>query len=153
MMRIATLVAAGLMAGGLLLAPVRAHACEAHARAAAEAKTTEAATAGAKKAEAATADAKKADATPDANEAGAVDSTPKASPARGEVERPLDALDSLVAGKCNCGSKADCTCKKGSCSCSKCQKSRHQVMDALRGRPAELKLQEARYDASAGIFI
>lgn len=128
MMRIATMVAAGLMAGGLLLAPGSAHACEAHARAAAEAK----------KAEAAKADETKAE-------------TP--SNARGEVERPLDALDSLIAGKCNCGSKADCTCKKGSCSCSKCQKSRHQVMDALRGRPAELKLQEARYDASAGIFI
>ena len=38
-----------------------------------------------------------------------MDATP--SPARGEVERPLDALDSLIAGKCDCGSKADCTCK------------------------------------------
>lgn len=135
MTRIATMVAAGLMAGGLLLAPGPAHACEAHARAAAEAKKTEAAKADAKK----------------APEAGAAD--PKAAPARGEVERPLDALDSLIAGKCQCGSKADCTCKKGSCNCSKCQKPKHQVMDALRGRPAELKLDEARYDASAGIFI
>lgn len=117
MMRIATLVAAGLMAGGLLLAPGSAQACEAHARAAAE--------------------------------AGAKDS----KDARGSVERPLDALDSLIAGKCQCGSKADCTCKKGSCDCSRCQKPKRQVMDALRGRPAELKLQEARYDASAGIFI
>ncbi|MCY1015294.1 metallothionein [Pyxidicoccus sp. MSG2] len=145
MTRIATLVAAGLMAGGLLLAPGSAHACEAHARAAAEAKKAEAAKADAKKADASQSDAKKAD------EAGAVDAKP--SPARGEVERPLDALDSLIAGKCDCGSKADCTCKKGSCNCAKCQKPRHQVMDALRGRPAELKLQEARYDASAGIFI
>ena len=145
MTRIATMVAAGLMAGGLLLAPGPAHACEAHARAAAEAKKTEAAKADAKQADAATPDAKKAP------EAGAADA--KAAPARGEVERPLDALDSLIAGKCQCGSKADCTCKKGSCNCSKCQKPKHQVMDALRGRPAELKLEEARYDASAGIFI
>lgn len=142
MMRIATLVAAGLMAGGLLLAPGSAQACEAHARAA-EAKKAEA-----KKAEAGKTDAKPADAVK-ADEAGAAGS----KDVRGAVERPLDALDSLIAGKCQCGSKADCTCKKGSCDCSKCQKPKRQVMDALRGRPAELKLQEARYDASAGIFI
>jgi hypothetical protein len=145
MMRIATLVAAGLMAGGLLLAPGSAHACEAHARAAAEAKQAEA-----KKAEAPQAAPGKADAKP-ADAAKATDAAAK--DARGEVERPLDALDSLIAGKCQCGSKADCTCKKGSCDCSKCQKPKRQVMDALRGRPAELKLEEARYDASAGIFI
>ena len=143
MTRIATLVAAGLMAGGLLLAPGSAQACEAHARAAAEAKKAEAS-----QAEPGKTDAKPTD-TVKANQAGAVD----AKGARGEVERPLDALDSLIAGKCQCGSKADCTCKKGSCDCSKCQKPKRQVMDALRGRPAELKLQEARYDASAGIFI
>ncbi|MBZ4417015.1 metallothionein [Myxococcus sp. RHSTA-1-4] len=123
MTRIATMVAAGLMAGGLLLAPGAAHACEAHARAAAESQKAE----------------------PEAADS-------KASQ-RGEVERPLDALDSLIAGKCQCGSKADCTCKKGSCDCAKCKKPKRQVMDALRGRPAELKLEEARYDASAGIFI
>ncbi|NMO20793.1 metallothionein [Pyxidicoccus fallax] len=136
MTRIATMVAAGLMAGGLLLAPGAAHACEAHARAAAEAPK---------------ADAKKAEpSTKDADKAPRAD--PKASQ-RGEVERPLDALDSLMAGKCQCGSKADCTCKKGSCDCSKCRKSHREVMETLRGRPAELKLEEARYDASAGIFI
>ncbi len=75
------------------------------------------------------------------------------APATGDVERPLDALDSLLSAKCQCGSKADCTCKKGSCECSKCKKPKRQVMDALRGRPAELKLDEARYDASAGVFI
>ncbi|MFP2913200.1 metallothionein [Pyxidicoccus sp. 3LFB2] len=148
MTRIATLVAAGLMAGGLLWVPGPAHACEAHARAAAEAKKAEAKQTDSKQAEPAKADAKPADGAK-AGEAGTVD--PKG--ARGEVERPLDALDSLIAGKCQCGSKADCTCKKGSCDCSKCQKPKRQVMDALRGRPAELKLQEARYDASAGIFI
>jgi hypothetical protein len=148
MMRIATLVAAGLMAGGVLLAPGSAQACEAHARAAAEAKKAEAKKAGAKKPEAGKAEAKPTDAVK-ADEAGAAD--PKG--ARGEVVRPLDALDSLIAGKCQCGSKADCTCKKGSCDCSKCEKPKRQVMDALRGRPAELRLQDARYDASAGIFI
>lgn len=136
MTRIATMVAAGLMAGGLLLAPGAARACEAHARAAGAAK--------ADKAEA------RPSGTRQAAEAGAADS--RASQ-RGEVERPLDALDALMAGKCQCGSKADCTCKKGACDCSRCKKPGRQVMDALRGRPAELKLEEARYDASAGIFI
>ncbi|AEI66035.1 hypothetical protein [Corallococcus macrosporus] len=78
---------------------------------------------------------------------------PEAGPSTGDVERPLDVLDSLMAAKCQCGSKADCTCKKGSCECRKCKKPRRQVMDALRGQPAELKLDEARNDASAGVFI
>lgn len=148
MTRISTWVAAGLMAAGLVLAPGAAHACEAHARAAADAKKAQAAKAEATKADAKQPEAPKAEQKP---ADGAAD--PKASGARGEVERPLDALDSLMAGKCQCDSKADCTCKKGSCDCSKCRKPKRQVMDALRGRPAELKLDEARYDASAGIFI
>ncbi|ATB46955.1 metallothionein [Corallococcus macrosporus] len=78
---------------------------------------------------------------------------PEAGPSTGDVERPLDVLDSLMAAKCQCGSKADCTCKKGSCECRKCKKAKRQVMDALRGQPAELKLDEARNDASAGVFI
>jgi len=132
MTRNATMVAAGLLASGLLLlAPRAASACEAHAQAA-RAKSEEA--------------AKPAPEAAPAPE--------KARTTGGEVDRPLDALDSLMAAKCQCGSKADCTCKKGSCECSKCQKPKRQVMDALRGRPAELKLDEARrYDASAGIFI
>ncbi|HZI13878.1 MAG TPA: metallothionein [Myxococcus sp.] len=137
MTRITTWAVAGLMAAGLLLAPGAARACEAHAKP------------GASKAEA-KAEAKPAEAPAAEQKA---DEAGKPSGARGEVERPLDALDSLMAGKCQCGSKADCTCKKGSCECSKCHKPKRQVMDALRGRPAELKLDEARYDASAGIFI
>lgn len=129
MTRIATMVAAGLMTGGLLLAPGAARACEAHAR----------------PAEAPKAEAKPSDTSPAAGDSRASQ--------RVEGERPLDALDALMAGKCQCGSKADCTCKKGACDCAKCKKPGRQVMDALRGRPAELKLQEARYDASAGIFI
>jgi hypothetical protein len=139
MTRITTWAAAGLMAAGLLLAPGAASACEAHARAAAEAKKAQASKAEAKPAE--------------AQQQQGTDTAGTPSGARGEVERPLDALDSLMAGKCQCGSKADCTCKKGACECSKCHKPKRQVMDALRGRPAELKLDEARYDASAGIFI
>ncbi|MBJ6763252.1 metallothionein [Myxococcaceae bacterium JPH2] len=123
MTRIAAVLTAGLLAGGLLGAPSRADACEAHAKAAATA--TEPA-------------------------------SPEAKPAeKSEAARPLDAVDQLLSAKCSCGSKADCTCKKGACECSKC-KGRHptrQVMDALRGRTPEPKLQDARYDASAGIFI
>lgn len=135
MTRNATMMVAGLLAGGLLLlAPGSASACEAHAQAA---------------------KAKQVEAAPDTSaEATAAPEKAEARPARDEVERPLDALDSLMASKCQCGSKADCTCKKGSCECSKCQKPKRQVMDALRGQPAELKLDEARrHDASAGIFI
>jgi hypothetical protein len=128
MTRIATKVAAGLVLGGLMLVPAAGHACEAHAKAAAARSAPQ----------------------PHAQPA-----PEKKAPESEAPQRPLDELDQLMAAKCSCGSKADCTCKKGACQCSKCN-GRHeprQVMDALRGRPAELKLQEARYDATAGIFI
>ncbi len=70
------------------------------------------------------------------------------------AQEALQELDTLLAAKCQCGSAADCTCKKGACECAKCQKPKRQVMDALRGqKKAAPKLQDARYDASAGIFI
>jgi len=129
MTRNATRVVVGLLVGGLwVFAPGTARACEAHAQAARDSGA-----------------AKPQTASP-APDAKAVTPDPDVP------ERPLESLDSLIAGKCQCGSKADCTCKKGSCECSKC-KPKRQVMDALRGRPAELRLDEARYDASAGIFI
>lgn len=128
MTRNATMMVAALASGLLMLAPRAASACEAHAQAA-------------------RAKADKAQAPAPDNKAA------EARPATSEQERPLDALDSLMAAKCQCGSKADCTCKKGTCECARC-KPKRQVMDALRGQPAELKLDEARRtDASAGIFI
>lgn len=69
------------------------------------------------------------------------------------VESPLKELDSLMAAKCNCGNAADCTCKKGTCDCSKCKKPHRQVVDALRDQGDAPKVREARYDASAGVFI
>ncbi|RYZ34554.1 MAG: metallothionein [Myxococcaceae bacterium] len=123
MARSATWMTAGLLLGGLWLVPAPAHACEAHAKAKASAAKTPA---------------------------------PQASEAKSEeAPRPLEELDRMLTAKCSCGSKADCTCKRGKCECSKCS-GRHapgQVMDALRGRPATQELQEARYDASAGVFI
>ncbi|MCY1045355.1 metallothionein [Corallococcus sp. bb12-1] len=125
MARSATWMTAGLVLGGLWLVPAPARACEAHAKAkpASKAQTP---------------------APPQSSEA-----KPEAAP------RPLEELDRMLTAKCSCGSKADCTCKRGKCECSKCS-GRHapgQVMDALRGRPATQELQEARYDASAGVFI
>lgn len=77
------------------------------------------------------------------------DSAPQARPA----QRPLQEVDELLAAKCQCESKADCTCKKGQCECSKCKHGVRQVMDALREQTPALKLDNARYDASAGVFI
>ncbi|RKH41082.1 metallothionein [Corallococcus sicarius] len=113
-----TAMTAGLLLGGLCWVPATAHACEAHAKAAASTQAT-------------------------------------GTKAKESAPRPLEELDKVLAAKCSCGSKADCTCKRGKCECSKCS-GRHtpgQVTDALRGRPATQQLQEARYDASAGIFI
>ncbi|NNB88352.1 metallothionein [Corallococcus exiguus] len=130
MARSATLMTAGLLLGGLWLLPASAHACEAHAKAAAASKGTTPQTP-----------------APEAHKA------PEAK--TDDAPRPLEELDQLLTAKCSCGSKADCTCKRGKCECSKCS-GRHaprQVTDALRGRPATQELQEARNDASAGIFI
>ncbi|QAT86734.1 hypothetical protein EJ065_5199 [Corallococcus coralloides] len=131
MARSATLMTAGLLLGGLWLLPTSAHACEAHAKAAAASRMGT------------------APQTPAPETRGA----PEAK--QDDAPRPLEELDQLLTAKCSCGSKADCTCKRGKCECSKCS-GRHaprQVMDALRGRPATRELQEARNDASAGIFI
>jgi hypothetical protein len=85
------------------------------------------------------------------------DAAPTKAPeaAKDAGQRPLEELDQLLSAKCSCGSKADCTCKRGKCECSKCKgrTAPRQVMDALRGTPATLETQEARYDASAGVFI
>jgi hypothetical protein len=69
------------------------------------------------------------------------------------AESPLKEVDELLSAKCQCGSKADCTCKKGQCECAKCKKHHRQVMDALPAQTPALKLEDARYDASAGVFI
>ena len=69
------------------------------------------------------------------------------------AESPLKEVDELLSAKCQCGSKADCTCKKGQCECAKCNKPKRQVMDALHEQTPALKLEDARYDASAGVFI
>ncbi len=112
-----------VLAGSVLLAPEAAHACEAHAQAA----------------------AKKAEAKARTQEAAV-------APAPAD-KSALEELDAVMAAKCQCGSAADCTCKKGSCECAKCKKPRRQVVDELSTQEHTPKVQEARYDASAGIFI
>lgn len=121
MKRIGMTVAAVLAAGGFVLAPGSAHACD-----------------GAGHGHAARHEAPKKDG---------------ATKAEVKKDGPLDELDSLMAGRCQCGSAADCTCKKGSCECSKCKRVHRQVVDALTDQGAPAKVQDARYDASAGIFI
>lgn len=122
-MRMGMTLAAVLAAGGLLLVPESAHACAKHAQAARTAAPSKDA-------------AKKTEARKDA-----------------AVRSPLKELDAVMAAKCQCGSAADCTCKKGTCECAKCKRPRRQVVDALSDQAELPKVQEARYDASAGIFI
>ena len=65
-----------------------------------------------------------------------------------------DKADELHAAKCQCGSAADCTCKKGTCECARCKKPRREVVAPLKAEgqvPAQPK--KARLDASAGLFI
>jgi hypothetical protein len=84
-------------------------------------------------------------AAPEVKKDGAAQSRP--------AENPLQEVDELLSAKCQCSSKADCTCKKGQCDCAKCKKPKRQVVDALREQTPALKLEDARYDASAGVFI
>ena len=60
-----------------------------------------------------------------------------------------------IGGECGCSGKSDCTCKKGTCKCSKCGKSnRTRVIDAMKANPDPAKLPEtARYDATAGVLL
>ena len=58
----------------------------------------------------------------------------------------------LHAAKCQCGSAADCTCKKGSCECPKC-KRRQDVVPTLEAEGRRPQVQQVRLDASAGVFI
>jgi hypothetical protein len=57
------------------------------------------------------------------------------------------------AAKCQCGSAADCTCKKGTCECPKCKKPRQDVVAPLKAEGHAPEVQKARLDASAGVFI
>ena len=76
--------------------------------------------------------------------------------AANEGPRSLLAGQLDAAADCGCSGKADCTCKKGQCKCSKCGKHnvKVRVFDALKGNPDPSKLPEtARFDATAGVFI
>lgn len=65
----------------------------------------------------------------------------------------LQHVEVVLSAKCGCESAADCTCKKGQCACAKCKKHRSEMMQPLQGTPDLLKIENARHDASAGVFI
>jgi hypothetical protein len=122
MKHIGMMVAALWIAGGVMLVPGVAQACEKHGNATPPQAVL-----------------------PEAKKDGAAQARP--------AQSPLKEVDELLTAKCQCGSKADCTCKKGQCECSKCKGRHRQVMDALRKQTPALKLEDARYDATAGVFI
>jgi hypothetical protein len=79
-----------------------------------------------------------------------------------EQQQAHDALvkagQKLLAAKCSCSSKGDCTCKKGQCQCAKCG-GRHEgraagMVEALEGQSGGQALDgDARYHASAGVLL
>ena len=125
MVRLGTMGA--VLLGSTLLAPLSASACERHAAA----STAAAAPAPAPK-----------------------DAHGHAAPLEPHAHEALvQAGQRLLAAKCSCGSKADCTCKKGQCKCAT-SKGRHDVLESLQeqgggGQP----VQDARLDASAGVLL
>jgi hypothetical protein len=86
-----------------------------------------------------------AEAQPAAVEPGGEPRAAQASPEAGEPEQ--------VAAKCRCSSAAECTCKKGTCECSKCKKPKRQVVEPLKAQGRTPRRGQARYDASAGILL
>jgi hypothetical protein len=84
------------------------------------------------------------------------DAPPAAVPSQPEKEAApakADKADELHAAKCQCGSAADCTCKKGTCECAKCKKPRREVVEPLKAEGRGREGHKARLDASAGLFI
>ena len=61
----------------------------------------------------------------------------------------------LTRATCGCSGRADCTCKKGQCKCSHCGAStRSSLVAPLKGEQVKTSLpKNARYDATAGVFI
>jgi hypothetical protein len=85
------------------------------------------------------------------------DAPPAAVPTKSEKEAAKEAApmktDELHAAKCQCGSAADCTCKKGTCECAKCKKPRRDVVEPLKAEVQVREVHKARLDASAGLFL
>ncbi|MFL5320269.1 MAG: hypothetical protein ACJ790_11485 [Myxococcaceae bacterium] len=110
-----------------------------------------------------TADAAKVDAKVDAKTAvQKASTTDKKAVKKDTAAKPvqqtsvMDQVDQILAAKCPCSSQADCTCKKGDCKCSKCGAHHRGVkmIETIRDSDDSTELpQNARYDATAGIFI
>jgi hypothetical protein len=82
---------------------------------------------------------------------------PSAEPSHDAAQAPahealVETGRQLLAAKCSCESKADCTCKKGECKCKKCG-GRHEVLEALQGQRGTQPVKDARYDASACVML
>lgn len=58
----------------------------------------------------------------EAHAAQAATAAPVKKEARPEEESKKPGAHEQHAAKCQCGSAADCTCKKGTCECAKCKK-------------------------------
>ena len=56
---------------------------------------------------------------------------PTTPPAQGALECPGGS--EVLAGKCDCSSAADCTCKKGDCKCEKCAGKKSSQRQPLPG--------------------
>ena len=143
-------VAAAAVAFALAFAPSSAFACDGEPecpmnkakkqQAASETKTTA-------KTDAKATDTKKTVVTP------AKETAPAVKPA--EQTSIMDEIDTILAAKCSCSSAGDCTCKKGDCKCSKCggHKPKIRMIESLRGADSTDLPSNARYDATAGVFI
>jgi hypothetical protein len=84
------------------------------------------------------------------------DAPPSVTPKEKAETAPAkaDTADELHAAKCQCGSAADCTCKRGTCECPKCKKKpRQDVVEPLGAESRAPEPQKVRLDASAGLFI
>jgi hypothetical protein len=74
----------------------------------------------------------------------------EAASARAAPEKQ-DGAKELHAAKCQCGSAADCTCKKGTCECAKCKKPRQEPAAPLEAQAPELR--EARLELLSGVLV
>jgi hypothetical protein len=72
------------------------------------------------------------------------------------VDRASLPVGLTTEAACGCSGRSDCTCKKGTCKCSKCgaHKVNTRIIETLKNTPVDTRLPAtARLDATAGVFI
>lgn len=151
-------VAVAALAFAFSFAPASAHACDGHPECPMKKSAKQDDQSAEKKSDKTTATRVEVKAT---DKKAVSPTTDSAVPAVKPTEQSsiMQEIDTILAAKCSCSGASDCTCKKGECKCSKCGGAKKttniRMIESLRGQDdgTILPANNARYDATAGVFI